>query len=141
MLALGADSVIRRGVDDWKTVIRELTGRDDVTVATDVVGKPAFDALMSVLARGGRYVTSGAIGGKIVEVDISHLYLFDWELIGSTVTALNVFSNLIRYVERGEIRPILAKTYPLSEIRQAQADFLEKKHIGKLVVIPPMVDQ
>ncbi len=137
LLALGADAVIRRGVDDWADVIRDATGGDKVTVAADVVGQPVFDSLMSVLARGGRYVTSGAIGGKKVEVDISHLYLFDWELIGSTVTALNVFPDLIRYVERGEIRPILAATYPLEAIHQAQRDFLVKKHVGKLVIVPP----
>lgn len=135
--ALGADAVIRRGVDDWADVIRSATGHDKVTVAADVVGKPAFANLMSVLARGGRYVTSGAIGGKKVEVDISHLYLFDWELIGSTVTTLNVFPDLIRYVENNEIRPLLAAAYRLIDIHKAQADFLEKKHIGKLVIIPP----
>ena len=137
VLALGANAVIRRGVDDWLTVIQSATGSDKVTVAADVVGAPAFDNLMSVLARGGRYVTSGAIGGKKVELDISHLYLFDWELIGSTVTELNVFSDLIGYVEGDEIRPILAATYPLDQIHEAQTAFLEKKHIGNIVLIPP----
>lgn len=135
--ALGADGVIRRGIDDWLTVIRSVTGTDKVTVTTDVVGGPVFQQLMSVLARGGRYVTSGAIAGKHVTVDLSHLYLFDWELIGSTITATHVFPDLVGYVERGEIRPLLAATYPLSEIHQAQADFLEKKHVGNLVLIPP----
>ena len=137
VLAIGPDAIIRRGVDDWVEVIRSVTGKDKVTVTADVVGGPVFNQLLGVMARGARYVTAGAIGGKKVEVDISHLYLFDWELIGSTVNALNVFSDLIGYVERGEIRPLLAQTYPLAEIHQAQADFLEKKHVGKLVVIPP----
>ena len=39
--------------------------------------------------------------------------------------------------ERNEIRPIVAKTYPLKDIKQAQKEFLLKKHTGKLVVIPP----
>lgn len=135
--AIGADAVIRRGVDDWQTVIRSVTGSDKVTVAADVVGGPVFDRLLSVLARGGRYVTSGAIGGKHVTVDLSHLYLFDWELIGSTVTALNVFSDLIGYVENDGIRPLLSASYPLEQIYRAQADFLEKRHVGKLVLVPP----
>ncbi len=135
--AIGPDAIIRRGVDDWKAVIREVSGGEKVTVTADVVGGPVFHQLMEILDRGGRYVTAGAIGGKKVEIDISHLYLFDWELIGSTVNTLDIFPNLIRYVENNEIRPLLAKTYPLSEIHQAQADFLDKKHVGKLVVIPP----
>jgi len=48
-----------------------------------------------------------------------------------------VFPNLVAYIERGEIRPLVAGTYPLSEIRRAQEDFLAKKFVGKLVLIPP----
>lgn len=135
--AIGADAVIRRGLDNWQTVIRTATGSDKVTVTADVVGQPVFADLLSVLARGGRYITSGAIGGKHVSVDLSHLYLYDWTLIGSTVTELNVFPDLIRYVENNEIRPLLSASYPLEQIYQAQVDFLEKKHIGKLVLVPP----
>jgi NADPH:quinone reductase-like Zn-dependent oxidoreductase len=48
-----------------------------------------------------------------------------------------VFENLVGYIERGEIRPVVARTYPLSEIARAQQDFLDKKFTGKLVLIPP----
>ena len=136
ILELGADAVIRRGEDQWQEVIKATTGTDKVSVAADVVGGPVFDKLLAVLARGGRYVTAGAIGGKQVTLDISHLYLNDWELIGATITMPEIFSNLIGYVERGEIRPVLARTYPISEIHQAQKDFLAKKHVGNLVIIP-----
>ena len=43
---------------------------------------------------------------------------------------------LVRYIEAGEIRPVLAATYPLEELRDAQAAFIEKKHTGNIVVIP-----
>ena len=48
-----------------------------------------------------------------------------------------VFTNLIDYVERNEIRPLVAKTYPLQDIKKAKKDFLSKKYTGKLVIIPP----
>lgn len=137
ILALGADATIRRGIDVWVDVVRATTGREKVDVTADVVGSPVFDQLLGVMRRGARYVTAGAIGGKHVTLDISHLYLRDWDLIGATVTTTEIFSNLVGYVERGEIRPLVAQTYPLSEIYQAQTDFLAKKHIGKLVLIPP----
>jgi hypothetical protein len=47
-----------------------------------------------------------------------------------------VFPNLVGYIERGEIRPVVAATWPLAEIVAAQRAFLEKKHIGKIVLIP-----
>ena len=136
---LGADGLIRRGVDDWHEVIQSITQKAAVDVVADVVGAPIFESILSVMRRGGRYVTSGAIGGKKVSLDLSHLYLKDWQFQGATLTDPQVFPNLIGYVERGEIRPLLSKTYPLTQIHQAQQDFLEKKFMGKLVLIPPGV--
>ena len=40
------------------------------------------------------------------------------------------------YIERGEIRPVVAKTFPLTDIVAAQQEFLEKAHVGKFVLIP-----
>lgn len=138
VMAIGADAVIRRGVDaDWLPIIRAQTGTDKVSVVADVVGGKVFANLLAVLARGGRYVTSGAIAGKHVTVDLSHLYLNDWDLLGSTVIGLDVFPNLISYVEKGEIRPLLHATYRLAEIGQAQTAFLAKQHIGNIVLVPP----
>ncbi|WP_228704464.1 zinc-binding dehydrogenase [Marinobacter antarcticus] len=47
-----------------------------------------------------------------------------------------VFPNIVRYIEQGEIQPVLAKTFPFSEIAEAQKEFLMKKHVGKFVLIP-----
>jgi NADPH:quinone reductase-like Zn-dependent oxidoreductase len=44
--------------------------------------------------------------------------------------------NLIRYIENGEIKPALAATYPLDQLRDAQAAFIAKKHTGNIVVTP-----
>ncbi len=42
------------------------------------------------------------------------------------------------YIERGEIRPLVADTFPLERIADAQRAFLEKRHVGKLVLLPPV---
>ena len=89
------------------------------------------------MKRGARYVTSGAIAGKSVTVDLSQLYLKDWELIGSTVTHPQVFAHLVSYIERQQIRPLLAKSYPLERIREAQEVFLRKEHVGNIVLEIP----
>ena len=86
-----------------------------------------------MLARGGRYGTSGAIAGPIVNLDLRTLYLRDLTFHGCTITALNVFRDLVRYIERGEIEPLRAATYPLEEFHNAQQAFIDKKHIGNIV--------
>ena len=77
-------------------------------------------------------MTSGAIAGPIVELDLRTLYLRDLTLIGSTYQPSTVFTDLVRYIELGEIRPLLAATYPLDQLRTAQEAFLGKSHIGKI---------
>ena len=132
--ALGADRTIDRGQD-----LVAALGQGSVDVVIDMVGGPGFGALLDVLRLGGRHAVAGAIAGPICELDLRTLYLKDLTLFGCTFQEDAVFANLIRYIEAGEIRPVVAKTYPLSQIAQAQADFMSKKHTGKLVLIPPQV--
>ena len=126
--ALGADHAVDRRAD-----LPAGLGCETVDVVIDVVGGPQFEGLLSVLKRGGRYAVVGAIAGPSVTLDLRTLYLKDLRLIGCTVLEREVFSNLVSYIERGEIKALLAATYPLSEIVAAQTTFLEKKHVGKIV--------
>jgi NADPH:quinone reductase-like Zn-dependent oxidoreductase len=93
--------------------------------------------MLRLLKPGGVYVTSGAIGGPLVTLDMRTLYLKDLTMFGCTAWDEPVFPNLVSYIEGGELRPLLAKTFPLSEIADAQREFMEKKHFGKFVLIPP----
>lgn len=132
VLALGADRVIDRDAD----LVADL-GEGGVDVVLDLVGGPGWPQLLDVLKRGGRYVISGAIAGPLAEIDLRTLYLKDLTLYGATFQEDAVFENLVSYIEAGRIRPVVARTYPLKDIVQAQKDFLAKGHVGKLVLIPP----
>jgi NADPH:quinone reductase-like Zn-dependent oxidoreductase len=136
VLAIGADRVIPRGDD----VVAAL-GEKSVNVVIDNVAGPAFDQMMRVLKRGGRYASSGAIAGPLVSLDMRTFYLKDLTLIGCTAWDEPVFPNLVSYIEKGEIKPLLAKTFPLEQIAEAQQEFTTKKHVGKFVLIPPPLDK
>lgn len=130
---IGADAIIERGAD-----IAKFLGEESVDVVVDNVGGSTFDAMLKVMRRGGRYASSGAIGGPIVNLDLRDFYLKDLNLIGCTAWDELVFSNLVSYVEQNRIKPLVAKTFALKEIAQAQQEFLEKKHVGKFVLIPEL---
>ena len=135
VLSIGADRVIDRDED----VVVSL-GENSVDVVIDNVAGPAFGGLLKVMKRGGRYVSSGAIGGPLVSLDMRAFYLKDLTLIGCTAWDEPVFSNIISYIERGEVRPLVAKIFPLEQIADAQGEFLAKKHVGNFVLIPPPLD-
>jgi NADPH:quinone reductase-like Zn-dependent oxidoreductase len=128
--ALGASRVLPREVD----LLAEL-GRESIDAVVDVVGGTRFAQLLDVLARRGRYAVAGAIAGPVVELDLRTLYLKDLRLLGCTIPDPEVFPNLIRYIERGEISPVISATYPLSEIAAAQTNFMQKSHIGKIILV------
>jgi NADPH:quinone reductase-like Zn-dependent oxidoreductase len=130
--AQGADRTLDRGAD----VVGAL-GRASVDVVVDLVGGAAFPSLLDVLRPGGRYAISGAIGGPLAEIDLRTLYLRDLTLFGCTFQEDSVFADLVGYVERDEVRPVVARTYPLEQIARAQEEFLAKRHTGKLVLVPP----
>ncbi|MEY3657732.1 MAG: hypothetical protein RL425_493, partial [Pseudomonadota bacterium] len=100
----------------------------------DSVGGAQFGSILNSLKQGGRYGVAGAIAGPMVDLDLRTLYLKDLRLIGCTVLDPQVFPNLIGYIERKEIKPCIAGTYPLFDIVAAQEAFLSKRHVGKIVL-------
>ena len=130
--SLGVDHLFERNAN----LLTEL-GESSVDVVIDNVAGEAFSVMPKLLKRGGRYASSGAIAGPMVSFDMRDFYLKDLNLIGCTSWDEPVFDNLVRYIERGEIKPLVAKTYPLEDIALAQQEFLKKEHFGNFVLIPP----
>lgn len=132
----GADAILPRAPEDLKSALKDAIGRDSVTVVADIVAGRYFGTLIDALDRGGRYVTSGAIAGPIVDLDVRTLYLMDLTFYGSTVNPPQTFRNLVSYIEAGEVRPMLAATYALEDFHKGQQAFIDKAHTGNIVVVP-----
>jgi NADPH:quinone reductase-like Zn-dependent oxidoreductase len=129
---LGAERLIERA-----TPPSAVLGRNCINVVIDAVGGPDWPDLLEVLKPGGRYAVSGAIAGPMVHLDLRRLYLKDLTLMGCTSQSQEGFRALVGHIEHGELRPLVAQVFALSDLVNAQQVFLEKRHIGKLVVVPP----
>lgn len=121
--ALGADATLDRDAP-------LPPGAFDMVL--DLVGGPRWPDLIDALRNGGRYVTAGAIAGPIVEMDLRTLYLRDLTFMGCTYQPAEVFTDLVSYIEAGEIRPVVAETFALCDLHAAQAAFADKSHVGKI---------
>ncbi|MEM7564163.1 MAG: zinc-binding dehydrogenase [Pseudomonadota bacterium] len=130
---LGADAVIDRNCDDIETAIIEAA-QGQVDVAVDVVGGAQFMALINALRQGGRYSSSGAIAGPLVEFDLRQLVYKDLQLTGATIAPPGTMQRLVNLMEQGHLSPMLAQTFPLAELGKAQQAFMQKKHVGNIVV-------
>ena len=129
--AIGADSVLDRGA-----CLVAQAGEEAFDLVVDNVAGTSFPMMLKLLKRGGRYASSGAIAGPVVSLDMRDLYLKDITLIGTTAWDEPVFGNLISYIEKGEIKPLVARRFPLQEIAKAQEIFGQKNFVGNFVLIP-----
>ena len=108
---IGANAVVNR-----EDKLTDSIENESIDVVIDLVAGERWGDLLDVLKKGGRYAAAGAIAGPIVELDVRTLYLKDLVLIGCTFQDRKVFENLIGYIERNEITPLVSKTYPLKDI-------------------------
>lgn len=133
--AVGAEAAITRGQGNLRDAVANATGGAPIDVVVDTVAGPVLPDLLEILRPGGRYVTCGAIGGPVVEIDMRRVYLRNLEIHGSSQGTRTDFAAVRDYAVSGAIKPLLAGTYPLADLPRAQADFKTKEFVGKLVVV------
>lgn len=129
LIKLGADQTISRN----DSLVQAL-GRNSIDVVIDLVAGKQWSELLEVLKPFGRYAVAGAIGGPHVNLDVRTLYLKDLSLFGCTVLDEGVFGNLIKRIEANDIVPVVAKTFLLEQLTEAQNYFETKGFTGKLVL-------
>ncbi|MCA3443716.1 MAG: zinc-binding dehydrogenase [Rhodobacter sp.] len=105
-------------------------------VVIDVVGGPGWQHRLEALRPGGRYATSGAVAGPVVQGDLRTVYLNDLTVFGATHQPREVFAGLVTLINTARIRPVVSQTYPLRDIGRAQADMASGRYPGKLVLLP-----
>ncbi|SMG22839.1 alcohol dehydrogenase family protein [Paraburkholderia susongensis] len=136
VLKLGAEGVMLRDTGNFAADVERMTGGRPVDVVADLVGGTLFGKLLNVLRPEGRYTTAGAIAGPVVQLDLRTMYLKQLQLNGSSQGTRAAFKRVLNYIEAGTIKPILAATYPLSRFHEAQTQFMAKRFVGNIVVIP-----
>jgi NADPH:quinone reductase-like Zn-dependent oxidoreductase len=134
--AIGAEAVISRDTSDLPAAVAAATGGRPIDVVADLVGGAMFNDLLRILKPEGRYATAGAIAGPVVQLDLRTLYLKQLEMHGSSQGTRADFRRIVRYIVDGRIKPLVGGVYRLSDFHRAQADFVAKAFVGKLVVVP-----
>lgn len=130
---LGADYCIDRAQEDLEASIRDCASAS-VDVALDVVGGNMFMPLVNALRQGGRYSSSGAISGPMVEFDLRQLIYKDLQFTGATIVPPGTMKRVVSLIEQGLLQPMLAKSFALRDLGSAQEAFLKKEHVGNIVV-------
>lgn len=131
---LGADLALDHGREDVPQAVRGFTGGRGADVVVDSVGEATWERSLKALAKQGRLVTCGGTSGARVTTDIRKLFWHQWDILGSTMGSDAEFATIAGLAARGQLRPLLDRTYPLAEARAAFERLAAGAQLGKIVI-------
>jgi NADPH:quinone reductase-like Zn-dependent oxidoreductase len=132
--ALGADHGINHYKQKISEEVRRFTNKEGVDIVIEHVGAATWDESMKSLKTAGTLVTCGATTGPSVGIDLRHLFARQLRLLGSYMGTLGELLEVLGHVFAGRLRPVVDRTFPLSEVRAAH-EYLERSQMfGKVVL-------
>ncbi|MDQ6663952.1 MAG: zinc-binding dehydrogenase [Acidobacteriota bacterium] len=131
---LGADHVIDHYTQDISAEVKKLTAKRGVDVVVEHVGAATWAKSVESLAPDGRLVTCGTTTGYDVKLDLRFLFSKRQSLLGSFMGTMGELHKVLKFVFRGELKPVIDRVFPLAEIRQAHERLENKEQFGKIVL-------
>ncbi len=133
---LGADHVLDHYGQDIAAEVKKITGKRGVDVVFEHVGAATWPKSLESLAPAGRLVTCGNTTGWDVKLDVRYLFSKQWSLLGSYMGTMGELYQVLKFVFRKQLKPVIDSVYPLSEIRAAHERLENKEQFGKIVMTP-----
>jgi NADPH:quinone reductase-like Zn-dependent oxidoreductase len=139
-LKQAADNGLDVGIDytteDVPAGVMEATNGRGVDLVFEHVGGELFQKAIDSLAQGGRLVTCGAHGGEVVPFDIIPFFRAQHSIIGSFVFERDELDRVLDFAARGRLRPLVARTFPLAQVREAFELLESRDFFGKILLRP-----
>jgi NADPH:quinone reductase-like Zn-dependent oxidoreductase len=133
---LGAEHVIDHYRADIGAEVKKITGKRGVDIVFEHVGVATWQKSLDSLAPGGRLVTCGATTGFDARLDLRFLFSKQWSLLGSFMGSMGELHQVLKFVFRKQLKPVIDRVYPLSEIQAAHEHLEAKEQFGKVIVKP-----
>lgn len=133
--ALGANRVFSYRSETLADELLEANA-GPVDAVLDVVGDALFKTSLDVLKNGGKFCISGSAGGQQTQLDFRKVYLKHITMYGSVLGTRDEFQAMLDAIGTGRIKPVIDRTFPLVEARDAQTYFKQRGKLGKIVLIP-----
>jgi NADPH:quinone reductase-like Zn-dependent oxidoreductase len=116
--------------------VMEITGGRGVDLVFEHVGGERFQDALDSLTQDGRIVTCGAHGGEVVPFDIIPFFRAQHRIIGSFVFTREELDKVVELAVRGKLKPLVAQTFPLEQVRDAFEVLESRDFFGKILLCP-----
>ena len=145
-LSLGADHAINYREQDFVDAVKSITAKKGVDVVLDMVGGTYLPKNISILATDGRLVQIAFLQSGIIEkLDFRPVMMRRLTLTGSTLRARSLVQkkavadalrdNVWSLLDAGTVKPLIYKTFPLTEARQSHQLMESSGHLGKILLL------
>jgi putative PIG3 family NAD(P)H quinone oxidoreductase len=144
-VALGAARAVNHRSEDFLAVVKEVTDERGVDVVLDIIGGSYTSRNVQCLARDGRLVQIGMMGGSMAEVSLRTIMLKRLTITGSTLRIRTpaekgaIAAALEREVwpllASGRVRPQVDVALPRAEAAEAHRRLEAGRVTGKLVLV------
>ncbi len=114
--------------------LKKWAGPTRISIIFDHTGAANFELNIPLLKNGGKLVTCGATAGFEVKLDLRQLYFRQLQLLGSTMGSIRDFDQMLDWVSKTKIRPIISDSFSFSEAQKAYQKMLENQQDGKIVL-------
>ncbi len=133
-LELGAELALDSRDAAWTKELKAWAAPEGFDIVFDHVGAATFAPSMRLLGKGGRYVFCGATSGFDLSTDFRPVFFKNHEILGSTMGSRADLLRIAKLIAAGRLSPVLARTFPFSELGEAHAFLEERRALGKVVV-------
>jgi len=130
--ALGAKGGANYKEEDWDKTLVKKSGSFDVIV--DSAGGAGFGKLINVAGFGARIAIYGGTAGKIEAISPQKIFWKQISILGTTMGSDRDFYNMLRFVKRHEIVPVVDEVFPFAEIEAAASKMEAGKQFGKIIL-------
>jgi NADPH2:quinone reductase len=143
-LELGADAAVDPSVDDLTAALVEANGGQRVDVVLEMSGGRVFEQSAEALAPFGRIVAYGIASreqntletGRLMRKSRTVVGFWLMHCLGRRDMVEEPLADLFERAARGELKPRVGATYPLSGVRRAHEDLQGRRTSGKLLLDP-----
>ena len=133
---VGADETINYSSDDWPKQVKQLTNGRGVDIVFEHTGEATWPGSILSMKKGGRLVTCGATSGYDARTDLRHVFYRQLTILGSMMGSKADLLTAMKFIETGQIRAVVDRTFPLAEARKAHEVMEDRAQFGKLVLVP-----
>ena len=132
--ALGADETLNYNHPDWFKEVRRLTGGKGADAVVDHTGSQFWEGVVKATAWGGRISLVGASSGYEAITPLSHVFYRQLSIFGSTMASKSRLFPILRWIEQGQLQPVVGDALPLAQAAEAHRLLEERRVFGKVVL-------